>query len=685
MTRELSRSPSIPDYFGLNTYNPREQALANTLINNFDKKQFRRLLIDWIVERNHPFTIIEEEKLRVIFEYLNPCVKNQDAHISASTVRTLIINAFHEHKQQIVEVLSRSPGLIHIAFDGWRSDGRHSFCGICCFFRDEENQLSAKILDVIDTYGIREKIGYFTLDNAKNNDTAMEVIGGKLGFNGAYRRGRCVGHTLNLSAKALLFGHDIEAFEACIYGEEALTTAEHELWHKKGPVGKLHNLVVIIHRSDKLTNMLRAIQADQIAASSNPRIRAQKPLDVKLDNATRWLSHLYMIRRALALRPFLDMLIPRYRHEWEMENYTRGGRVRRGVAMPYILQAENQLTDHDWEVLKLTADILKYYEDAVKTLEGDGIPTLRKRGWLGSYGNIWDVIPSFEFLLDRLERFKARVEDLPDSRYMAANLNLAWLKLNEYYTKLQETPIYVTALALHPAYRWRWFERNWANHPEWIQHARDQVEGVWLEGYAHMELLPRTEHARPAKRAKRYCNELQRYLEQSRYGPNTMGSDDSTDVQARDALGEYSAWYMDFEPGDRGVQDPIAYWIRRSAKYPRLSKMALDFLTIQPMSAECERLFSAAGRMVNELRSGLDVMLIETCQTLRSWHRAGVINTFDVLFTSPDEARDMAKLQAMTDEEIREWATNWINAISEDEMLDDEEGSLFVAEEGNLP
>ncbi|RYP68175.1 hypothetical protein DL771_006825 [Monosporascus sp. 5C6A] len=520
VTREVSRSPSIPDYFGFNTYNPREQALANTLIKNFDKKQFRRLLIDWIVERNHPFTIVEEEKLRVIFEYLNPCVTNQDAHISCTTVKTLIINAFHEHKQQIVEVLSRSPGLIHIAFNGWRSGA----------------SIAAEILDVLDTYGIKEKIGYFTLDNAKNNDTAMEVIGGELGFNGAYRRGRCVGHTLNLSAKALLFGHDIEAFEACIYGEEALTMAEHELWRKKGPVGKLHNLVVIVHRSDKLTNMLRAIQADQIAASDNPRIRTQKPLD-----------------------------------------------------------------------------------------------------------------------------------------------------LNEYYTKLEETPIYVTALALHPAYRWRWFERNWIDHPEWIQHARDQVEDVWLKGYAHMEVLPRAGYARPAKRAKRYHNELQQHLEQSRYGPNTMGSDDSADMEARDALGEYEAWCMDFEPGDREVQDPIAYWIRRSVKYPRLSNMALDFLTIQPMSAECERLFSAAGRMVNELRSRLDVMLIEMCQTLRSWHRAGVINTFDVLFTSPDEAREMAKLEAMTDEEIREWATNWINAVSEDEMLDDEEDSLFVAEEGDLP
>ncbi|KND92540.1 hypothetical protein TOPH_02791 [Tolypocladium ophioglossoides CBS 100239] len=57
------------------------------------------------------------------------------------------------------------------------------------------------------------KIGYFILNNAKNNDTALEIIGRELGFVGARRRGRCFRHTLNLSAKAILFSHDANAFE----------------------------------------------------------------------------------------------------------------------------------------------------------------------------------------------------------------------------------------------------------------------------------------------------------------------------------------------------------------------------------------------------------------------------------------------------------------------------------------
>jgi hypothetical protein len=47
--------------------------------------------------------------------------------------------------------------------------------------------IAAEILDVIKSNQIQDKIGYFTLDNAKNNDTAMEIIGGELGFVGAHR------------------------------------------------------------------------------------------------------------------------------------------------------------------------------------------------------------------------------------------------------------------------------------------------------------------------------------------------------------------------------------------------------------------------------------------------------------------------------------------------------------------
>jgi hypothetical protein len=68
-----------------------------------------------------------------------------------------------------------------------------------------------------------------------------------------------------------------------------------------------------------------------------------------------------------------------------------------------------------------------------KMLEGDGQIRKPKRGWMGSYGNIWDVIQGFEFLLDKLESYKAMAEYLPDSEHFRININLGWQKLDKYY------------------------------------------------------------------------------------------------------------------------------------------------------------------------------------------------------------------------------------------------------------
>ena len=94
-------------------------------------------------------------------------------------------------------------------------------------------------------------------------------------------------------------------------------------------------------------------------------------------------------------------------------------------------------------------------------------------------------------------------------------------------------------------------------------------------------------------------------------------------------LDEYEQWQRDIDDSDALVTNPYEYWHMRRLKYPRLSRMALDLLTVPPMSAECERLFSTTGRMVTKSRSRLDASTIGLCQTLRSWLRAGLISSLD--------------------------------------------------------
>lgn len=645
---------TITKAFNLNPSVPREQAIANHIIKNFDKNVFQRLVVEWIVEGNLSFREPENKRLRDIFEYLNPLVASADAHISHDTVRKRAVAEFEKHKEKVIEVLKNAPGLIHVCFDGWRSRNKHSLYGVACFFRDEDGKarklilgvpeltvrhfganIGHEIIEILESYEIPdEKIGYFTLDNAPNNDTAMDAIGERFTFCSRGRRGRCFGHVINLVVKAILFGKDADAFESCSRQGDVSATTEHELWRKKGPVGKLHNLVVAIHRSDVLTALLRSIQRLEFDASEDPRVRIRKPLNVVVDNETRWLLQLYMIRRALRLRSYLETLVLKHKQAWEKDNtLKRSKRLRTSAVMPSICREENKLDDKDWAVLEAFGNILQSFEDAVKALEGDGIQRRRKQGHFESYGNVWDVVVGYEFLLAELEKAKAMVLQYPEPEHFKVNINLAWKKLDEYYNKLDETPIYYTSLALHPAYRWGYFETVWSGRPAWVAKAKDIVQSVWDKDYKNLDISLGYQDEPAAKRQRtQYYSPFERYKDEARI--HRYEEERDTD-KAED---EYARWQLDLLPTDSDIRDPREYWHAQRFKYPRLSRMAMDFMTVQAMSAECERLFSAAGRMVTPLRSQLEASTIAICQVLRSWLQAGIVEEVDpILLKKADE------------------------------------------------
>lgn len=179
------------------------------------------------------------------------------------------------------------------------------------------------------------------------------------------------------------------------------------------------------------------------------------------------------------------------------------------------------------------------------------------------------------------------------------------------------------------------------------------VADAWLSDYAHLEV--RTTSSRgddepPAKRS-RFFNPFEK----------NSRLPSSTPVYAATIISdEYQAWQTDREGGDGNVRNPIHYWINKKSRYPRLSRMALDFLTIQPMSAECERLFSAAGKIVSGLRTDLDAEIIAICQVLRSWYRAGLIKDLDPLLNSHVESRMDVAYGTLSDNELARAESKWL-------------------------
>ncbi|KAI2475920.1 hypothetical protein Ptr902_12746 [Pyrenophora tritici-repentis] len=123
---------------------------------------------------------------------------------------------------------------IHISFNGWTTKGgKRGFLGVVAHYVNSARDLidlpialpqltgahtGEKIAEVVSKtlqqFGINSRtVGYFMLDNATNNDTAVLSIAQQMGLTAAHRRLRCGAHTLNLIGQALLWGSNNDAYD----------------------------------------------------------------------------------------------------------------------------------------------------------------------------------------------------------------------------------------------------------------------------------------------------------------------------------------------------------------------------------------------------------------------------------------------------------------------------------------
>lgn len=538
---------------------------------------------------------------------------------------------FNTYKSHVIHTLLRSQ--VHIAFDGWTSRNRHSFFTVNAFFLEEDTfeprkivlglptitiahtgeNISGAVMEVLDEFELiaNDKVGYIILDNAASNESAVEEIGHKLQWqNPASRRIRCFGHILHLVAKALLFVTDSNALED-------LDADDFSEWAKRGPVGKLHNLAVWINRSNKATAILRRLQDE------DPDKDYPGTLNVILDNSTRWLSQYYMIERAIKLRRYLEELGDITIQSSKKSQRTRNSRTEMASPLPKCFEEANLLSDADWDALGWFRDILKMFDSCLLRLEGDGKPRRRKGGVEAQYGIIWQVAVAYEFLLSTLEKAKTEVAARTEPSYYSSCVNSAWAKLNKYYAKLDETPIYYAATVLHPGIQMSFLTKAYGEREEWLLVARQLIQKLWEEEYRDLPARWEIESSNlpVAVRAREY-NPFDSFQD-GLISSTKQGGDEVTD--------ELEKWLSTKQDIYTKYDNPLEYWSAKRFEYPRVAKMAIDVLSIPAMAAECERTFSSAGCMVSPKRTRLDASTIAVTQTVRSWIRAGLLEGYDGL------------------------------------------------------
>lgn len=221
-----------------------------------------------------------------------------------------------------------------------------------------------------------------------------------------------------------------------------------------------------------------------------------------------------------------------------------------------------------------------------------------------------------EWLLQEFEQFKVQYSRHPDEQYehFKTNINLAWKKLDQYYTLLDDSPAYLAALVLHPRYKLRWIKKHWAERPDWIEKGTSAVEELWKTEYKNRPLPETTENK---DKQTEDPTRLQEFIDRD------LPSDDDDDIP--DGEDEFSHWQATNLRSDKKVTNPIEYWKANQHHWPRLARMAFDMFGIPAMSSEPERTFSDAGEVVTKRRNRLHADTVNACLCLKQWDDSGAI------------------------------------------------------------
>ncbi|TQV89923.1 restless-like transposase [Cordyceps javanica] len=196
------------------------------------------------------------------------------SHVEPGAIPRLLEASFSSYREALVCNITASVTYIHFTIDTWSSPSQHGLLAIVVHFINDESRQPRKALlalrelkgahsgdsladiftEVIDSYGMRDRIGYFTLDNASNNDTMLRALANTFGFDLAHRRLRCHGYIINLAVQVFLFGKNKNASDEAMRQVTMLSRREHDgvgrraetaqSWRQHGPLGMLHNLVV---------------------------------------------------------------------------------------------------------------------------------------------------------------------------------------------------------------------------------------------------------------------------------------------------------------------------------------------------------------------------------------------------------------------------------------------------------
>jgi hypothetical protein len=286
-------------------------------------------------------------------------------------------------------------------------------------------------------------------------------------------------------------------------GDEA---GQLEAWRKKGPIGRLHNLVVHIKHN---SNRWLFFESKQREAAGDDGAKLYRAV---LNGGIRWNSTYEMVHRALQLKDALTLYQDHY------------------IANRSLDSSDYISPDDRLQLSELHELLGPIHETSLHVQSQAGIH--------GATGSLYEALPAIDYVLTKLEAARDALTHMPANHFKAC-VNLGWKKLDYYYTLTDKSPAYVMAVFLRPHWRRRWFERKWSEKPHWQRQVDNTIQKVYDETKRR-----HGNDAPPEKMSpRREMSEFDAY--------NSFDGEEQLDELAM---------YSQEPPAPRSI-DPLAWWI----------------------------------------------------------------------------------------------------------------------------
>lgn len=574
-----NRLRDITSFLARETTPSSKRRKCTTVGDALDQATLRELYCRYTVACSLPFAHIEHPAFRDFVRYICPAA-DEFLPRSGDTVKSDLQWGYDNKKELVKRVMQNALSSIHFIPDNWTSPNCLGVIGFTVQFVTEDHGLQSlvvrikelegqhngenmaeAIMEFIRENGIASKVGYLMMDNASNMNTMIDKISDGLEDEFGVFYDP-------LPHRLRCFGHIINlAVMEFLVGKRPRTTDFYRGPSDEG-VEKWRKRGAI----GKLHNIVVYITWTPQRLQTFTTL--SEGLRLRHDNDTRWNSWYKMVE--WALRPKIRQAVTIF------------------CAQEPALQGD-VLDSSDWVTLAEIHKFLEPFHDATIANEGMG-------------DSICNVLPTMDYLLHHIEAAKITTA-IP---HLATMMETAWAKLADYYELTEDSPVYSAATVLNPSLKWAYMEKTWEERTEWVDRAKARVGQLWRETYKSTTscpvLRPSSAHGPPIKREngyKMWMNEQQATI--------LNMDDDEYEVYCREPI--------------MMVLDPLKWWLEpaQRRRFPSLSLMAIDILSIPPMSTGTERLFSKSKLTVTDQRGSMNIETLNLVECLRSWDGSALI------------------------------------------------------------